>query len=193
MPSAMIHLLTAHTLWPDAPDPFWLGSLAPDAMRERAEKDAMHLRGAADRPLALKALRDRLDVGDPFARACLLHLFADLRWDAGMIDPFRQSWAGPGDWYPAYRAEAHRASYGLFHGESWSGQVWAAIQRWDGQSLPPAAHVLSISAEVLADYRETVLRKHRQSPPDSASPRFPRPLLLRFAQDTAEAFADWVG
>ena len=62
MPSAMIHLLVAGKI-PGGEDPlFRLGSLAPDYLTQRAEKDAVHLRLEPDRFAALQKLAGRLDL-----------------------------------------------------------------------------------------------------------------------------------
>ena len=81
MPSAMIHLLVAREIpGGDAPL-FCLGSLAPDYLSRREEKDAVHLRREPDRYQALLRLAEQLDRKDPFEAGWLVHLLADLRWD----------------------------------------------------------------------------------------------------------------
>lgn len=182
MPSAMIHLLVAQEI-PGGEDPlFRLGSLAPDYLSRREEKDAVHLRQEADRPSALLLLADRLDKKDPFEAGWLVHLLADLRWDTEIIPAFRAALPTGADWFPLYRKECHRAGYALYHSQPWSRKAMRDVLEADLNSLRSSL-VPDLSA--LEPFRQMLYRKHEESPEDSRSERFPPELLFRFARETA--------
>ena len=117
MPAAMLHLLTARYFRPEGDGRFLLGCIAPDAQHSRPEKDALHFRDCPDRLQALRQLGEKLPKGDSFSLGWLLHLYTDLCWDDSAIAAFRRDWAGEDDWFPAYRRESHKASFGLYHSE----------------------------------------------------------------------------
>ncbi len=183
MPSAMIHLLVAREIpGGDAPL-FRLGSLAPDYLTRREEKDAVHLRREPDRPQALLRLAEGLDRGDPFEAGWLVHLLADLRWDTEIIPAFRASLETGSDWFPLYRRECHLAGYALYHSLPWSRRAMEDILEVDLKELNTA---LVPDPSALEEFRRTLFRKHEESLPESRSERFPPELLFRFARETAK-------
>ena len=182
MPSAMIHLLVAQEI-PGGEEPlFRLGSLAPDYLSRREEKDAVHLRREADRPAALLQLADRLDRKDPFEAGWLVHLLADLRWDTEVIPAFRASLPPGTDWFPLYRKESHRAGYALYHSLPWSRKAMRDVLEADMTALCTS---LALDLSALEEFRRMLVHKHEESPADSRSERFPPELLFRFARKTA--------
>ena len=182
MPSAMIHLLAAQEIpGGDAPL-FRLGSLAPDYLSRREEKDAVHLRREPDRYQALLRLAERLDRKDPFEAGWLVHLLADLRWDTEIIPVFRDSLPPGADWFPLYRKECHRAGYALYHSKPWSHEAMKDVLEVDLNSLRTC---LTIDLPALGEFRRMLVRKHQESPADSRSAAFPPELLERFARETA--------
>ncbi len=182
MPSAMIHLLAAQEIpGGDAPL-FRLGSLAPDYLSRREEKDAVHLRREPDRYQALLRLAERLDRKDPFEAGWLVHLLADLRWDMEIIPVFRDSLPPGADWFPLYRKECHRAGYALYHSKPWSHEAMKDVLEVDLNSLRTC---LTIDLPALGEFRRMLVRKHEESPADSRSAAFPPELLERFARETA--------
>jgi hypothetical protein len=182
MPSAMIHLLAAQEIpGGDAPL-FRLGSLAPDYLSRREEKDAVHLRREPDRYQALLRLAERLDRKDPFEAGWLVHLLADLRWDTEIIPVFRDSLPPGADWFPLYRKECHRAGYALYHSKPWSHEAMKDVLEVDLNSLRTC---LTIDLPALGEFRRMLVRKHEESPADSRSAAFPPELLERFARETA--------
>ena len=183
MPCAMIHLLTARCV-PGRGGPLYLlGSLAPDYIHTRREKDLLHLRLEQDRPEALKRLARGMDPEDPFQAGWLVHLLADLRWDTLVIPSFRASLPPEADWFPLYRQESHRAGYALYHSLPWSREAMEAVLAADLNALPES---MDLDREALEEYRRALARKHAESPADSASSHFPPELLMRFARETAE-------
>ena len=182
MPSAMIHLLAAQEIpGGDAPL-FRLGSLAPDYLSRREEKDAVHLRREPDRYQALLRLAERLDRKDPFEAGWLVHLLADLQWDTEIIPVFRDSLPPGADWFPLYRKECHRAGYALYHSKPWSHEAMKDVLEVDLNSLRTC---LTIDLPALGEFRRMLVRKHEESPADSRSAAFPPELLERFARETA--------
>ena len=182
MPSAMIHLLAAQEIpGGDAPL-FRLGSLAPDYLSRREEKDAVHLRREPDRYQALLRLAERLDRKDPFEAGWLVHLLADLRWDTEIIPVFRDSLPPGADWFPLYRKECHRAGYALYHSKPWSHEAMKDVLEVDLNTLRTC---LTIDLPALGEFRRMLVRKHEESPADSRSAAFPPELLERFARETA--------
>lgn len=189
MPSAMIHLLVAGKI-PGGEDPlFRLGSLAPDYLTQRAEKDAVHLRLEPDRFAALQKLAGRLDLRNPFDAGWLVHLLADLRWDTEVIPAFRASVSDGADWFPLYRKESHRAGYALYHRSSWGREAMRAVLEADLNALHTA---LEVDLPALEEFRRMLFRKHEESPADSRSPHFPPEMLERFALETAEEAAKFL-
>lgn len=182
MPSAMIHLLVAREIpGGDAPL-FCLGSLAPDYLSRREEKDAVHLRREPDRYQALLRLAEQLDRKDPFEAGWLVHLLADLRWDTEVIPVFRGSLPPEADWFPLYRKECHRAGYALYHSRPWSRKAMEDVLEVDLNALHTG---LTIDLPALEAFRRMLVRKHEESPADSRSAAFPPELLERFSRETA--------
>ncbi len=181
----MIHLLVAREIpGGDAPL-FCLGSLAPDYLSRREEKDAVHLRREPDRYQALLRLAEQLDRKDPFEAGWLVHLLADLRWDTEVIPVFRGSLPPEADWFPLYRKECHRAGYALYHSRPWSRKAMEDVLEVDLNALHTG---LTIDLPALEAFRRMLVRKHEESPADSRSTAFPPELLERFARETgAEA------
>ena len=189
MPAAMLHLLTARYFRPEGDGRFLLGCIAPDAQHSRPEKDALHFRDCPDRLQALRQLGEKLPKGDSFSLGWLLHLYTDLCWDDSAIAAFRRDWAGEDDWFPAYRRESHKASFGLYHSEGWSEEAFAALCAAEAEPVSP---LLPVEREVLEAYREQMHRKHRESDPFSRSDCFPPEGLHTFARETAEGFRLWL-
>ena len=190
MPSAMIHLLTAQQI-PGGDDPlFRLGSVAPDYLTRREEKDAVHLRREPDRPQALIRLADRLDRQNPFEAGWLTHLLADLRWDTAVIPAFRAALPSEADWFPLYRRECHRAGYALYHSLPWSRKAMEDVREADLDALRTG---LTLDLPALDEFRRMLFRKQEESPADSRSDCFPPELLARFARETAEEAAKLLG
>ena len=182
MPSAVIHLLVARQ-FPGGGDPlFCLGTLAPDYIGRREEKDAIHLRREPDRPQALIRLAETLDRRNPFEMGWLVHLLADLRWDTTVIPAFRAALPPEADWFPLYRRECHRAGYALYHSLPWTREAMRGALEAD---LTGLRTTLELDLPALEEFRQTLFRKHEESPPDSRSPAFPPELLDRFARETA--------
>ena len=190
MPSAVIHLLVAQYV-PGGDNPlFRLGSLAPDYIWEREQKDILHLRRERDRAAALGKLAEALDPENPFEAGWLVHLLADLRWDTRIIPAYRASLEPGADWFPLYRRECHRAGYALYHSLPWCRRAMADVRMADLSALGTS---LELDLPALEDFRQKLSRKLEESPPDSRSDCFPPPMLEAFARETAEAAETLLG
>ena len=184
MPSAVIHLLVAQHV-PGGGDPlFRLGSLAPDYIGEREQKDALHLRREPDRREALERLAKTLDPANPFEAGWLVHLLADLRWDSGAIPAYRASLPQGTDWFSLYRRECHRAGYALYHSLPWCRQAMEDVLAVDLGKLNSS---LALDLEAMEEFRRKLAGKLAESPPDSRSDSFPPAMLEDFARETARA------
>ncbi len=189
MPAAMIHLLTARDWNPKGDARFLLGSIAPDHAFDRAYKDAIHLRDAADRPEALNELRARLDLSDGYCLGWLLHLYTDLKWDGSFFADYRAAHEGEADWFRGYHRELHAAGYALYHRYDWAEPVCAAVLAVDLGTLPPS---LPGDPAQIETFRTILMEKTRESDPNIRSEAFPAEIVEHFAMDTAAAFRRWM-
>lgn len=126
MPSMMIHMLTAYKLCPDAEALFYIGTIAPDAVQTREEKDITHFRTHENRDEALAELARKTDKENVFDEGVLLHLFLDRWWDEKSFCCFTDFYKGE-DWFAVYRKEIALASSYIFHNNDWSDAVWQEI------------------------------------------------------------------
>ena len=78
MPGPMLHLSIAKKVNPDASIGFYVGNLAPDAVREREIKDKAHFYDIPDREKALKQFALKAD--NEYLKGMLLHLYVDGKW-----------------------------------------------------------------------------------------------------------------
>ncbi len=189
MPAAMIHLLTARDYDPDGDARYLLGSIAPDHAFDRAYKDSIHLRDVPDRPKALEALRDRLDLRDSYSLGWLLHLYTDLRWDGSFLADYRAAHEEEEDWFRGYHRELHSAGYALYHRYGWAEKVCGDILAVDLRTLPSS---LPGDPAQMEEFRTILMAKTRESDPAVHSDVFPAETVERFAADTAEGFRRWM-
>ena len=189
MPAAMIHLLTARDYDPAGDARWLLGNIAPDHAFDRAYKDAIHLRDAADRPAALAALRGKLDLTDSYSLGWLLHLFTDLKWDESYLADYRAAHEGEENWFRGYHRELHAAGYALYHRYDWAEKACAGILAVDLATLPPS---LPGDAEQIETFRTILMEKTRESEADIHSDVFPAETVEQFAAETAAAFRAWM-
>ena len=189
MPAAMIHLLTARDYDPAGDARYLLGSIAPDHAFDRAYKDSIHLRDAADRPAALRALRERLDRSDSYSLGWLLHLFTDLKWDTTFLADYRAAHEGEENWFRGYHKELHSAGYALYHRYDWAEKACADILAVDLSTLPPS---LPGDPAQIEEFRTILMEKTRESDPAIHSDAFPAEIVERFSMETAAAFRAWM-
>jgi hypothetical protein len=187
MPAMMMHLAVARAVKPNADGMFFFGNMAPDYIDARDIKDIIHLRNREDRWDALAELRGKIDMTQPFDEGWLLHLFADARWDENVIPHFRDSYVGDDYWFHAYRHALGRASFRLFHNQPWSAEVWEKINSAPIEDLRTS---LPVPLE-LTWYRERVYKRHSEGVSEP-SPYFPEDMVLKFADETAKLYKDWM-
>ncbi len=123
MPSIMIHLLASYKMNSGAEPLFYIGTVAPDAVKTREEKDITHFRVSKDREVDLKGLAAITERDNAFGEGVLLHLFLDWLWDNESFCSFRENYTGE-DWFKAYRSEIAIASSYIYHTNSWCEDVW---------------------------------------------------------------------
>ena len=135
MSASMFHLAFAREIAPDAPDEFFVGSLAPDCIVVRRVKDHTHLRDALSREAALRALRDATPPEDAYGMGILGHLYYDWLWDTAVRALFKRLGVR------RYRQEISDASVWWYHHADWSAELWRRIvacpvTRYLGHGLP---------------------------------------------------------
>lgn len=119
MPSALIHLQAGRLFSKNAPVEFFVGTLAPDCIKGREDKDRLHLRLSSDREKDLAGLAASWDMNDPFQLGTLLHLYTDWLWDVGPQERHRLSYTGE-TWFTDYRHEISLASCFMYHHAEWA-------------------------------------------------------------------------
>ena len=105
---------------------FWTGSIAPDLIGERVEKDKTHFRDKPDRQEALRELAGNMDLNNDFNKGILLHLITDYYWDIGAMQDFIENW-WDGNWLVPHRQESALAGAWLWHPKSSGEKVWHEI------------------------------------------------------------------
>jgi len=192
MPSTMIHLLTAYEVNPKSTDLFWVGNFAPDYTNDRQLKDKIHYRNASNRMEALRQLRKKIDMENPFESGWLLHLFVDACWDKTMIPAFQQKYKNDStveNWFVKYREETGLASYYIYHNFDWASQIWSQILNADFTIIKSNLPITQNEAEW---YRDRVYKRHSESNKSSASQEYSEELLLDFCQKTARKYIEWL-
>jgi len=126
VPSMMIHLLAAHKLCADTEPLFCIGTVAPDAVRSREEKDITHFRTAKNRERALVELAEKTKKDSPFEEGVLLHLFLDWRWDNKAYKNYSVT-HDEENWFYTYRHEIALAGAYIYHNCDWSREVWQGM------------------------------------------------------------------
>ena len=194
MPGTGIHFMVGYAVEPDAADAFWLGCFAPDYTEDRALKDRIHFRDTEDRMAALTALRKRVDMKDSFERGWILHLFADMLWDASLLARFRNDYKGDdkenGGWFWPYRNELGLTTCYIYNHMPWAQRVWAQLDAVDVARIDT---VLLVVLDELAQKRDGLVKNYRGSDTAVRPAYYAPETLTKFAQDTANAFRTWCG
>ena len=188
MPSSMIHLLTAHKVKtvPDAL--FCIGTLAPDGVSDRAQKDRSHYRSHPDRMAALTALAGKTSPDDAFLEGALLHLFTDWLWDEQSFVPYKAAHetVNP-DWFLAYRKEISLASIWIFHHSDWA---MPAYERMLAVPLSCYGHPEGIPPEAARAYIERNFNFHAQNN-TAPSSVFTQEYVEGFTGAAAKEYIKW--
>jgi hypothetical protein len=185
----MTHLLCAKILLPDAPTAFFVGSISPDCIDERAFKDHTHFRDLpeSERLGALRKMARELDMSDPYQFGAVYHLFADYTWDLGPQADHRRQYKGD-DWFHDYRFAINECGREIYMRYPWAKELWedmAALDESEYAAIPeyPTDRIKSF-----------ILRgKKRSEEPITKPSEFFTPALVdAYCAETAELFSDYL-
>jgi hypothetical protein len=204
MPSHSIHLLAAYKYDPAGSAEFYAGNIAPDAVRDRVDKDRTHLRNlpASEQPDALAALAMRLDLSLGENLGALLHIYTDLLWDASHLKRFAESY-GEG-WFIPHRRQTAIAGAWIFHNNPEIRRIWKLVADAveGGLSIDIGAITCGcIRAEChkecgaeCGDVKGMILYNYRWNIENytGPSPVFPPDEVDEFAARTAESFTEFL-
>jgi len=128
MAATLTHMTVAHRLNSKAGGAYLLGSFAPDYVKDRIEKDRIHLRLRTPEGMPLNSeeaqvwrweklaeLANVTNPNDEFAEGWLLHMFTDLIWDKDIIAPYFAGIEKTPGFFQHYRDEISRSSFYIFH------------------------------------------------------------------------------
>ena len=183
MPSALIHVLTGKNYLADAGVPFFVGTLAPDCIHGREEKDRLHLRLSADRENDLMRLAGDWGTGDPFRLGALLHLYTDYLWDEGPQTAHKNAYIGE-TWFTDYRKEISLASCHMFHRFDWAPALWEQMLACPRETISSLADYPPEKIMDYIEYNRNWLRDHDTG----SSPAFPPEMIDVFCRDAARSF-----
>jgi len=187
MPSALIHLHAGRILKPKAPAEFFTGTLAPDCIKSREEKDLLHLRLSDDRERDLLKLASEWDMDDPFQLGAMLHLYTDWLWDEGPQTDHKRAYTG-NSWFPDYRHEINLASCHMYHHRAWAPDMFEAMISCDNDLLRALPDYPPEKIKPYIEYTEAWVSTHDTEP----SSFFPPRLIDSFCRETAERFSDFL-
>jgi len=180
MPGPMLHLSVAKKVDPNASIDFYVGNLAPDAVRGREKKDKAHFYDVPDREKAMKQFA--LKANNDYLKGMLLHLFVDGKWWENHLSGFAEK-EGEG-WYAKYNEESWKMGSYAFHNTEWAYDLLKQIENWDYNGFSETEFITKdnvkwVSCELLfANKLE-------------ASAVFTPALVEKFADDTANDFVKW--
>ena len=186
MPSALIHVYTGRLIAGDPGRAFYIGTLAPDCVREREQKDLLHLRLSADRLSDLAALKKAWGKDDEFRVGTLLHLYTDYLWDIGPMETHKQSYKGD-TWFTDYRREISLASCYMYHRFDWAPGLWKEMNDCPEEKYSSLEDYPPKKIKSYFDYNYLWLETHDEGP----SPAFPPELCDRFCHEAAESFKEF--
>ncbi len=187
MPSSMIHLLAASKHRSQGSAAYFAGTLAPDAVGERAFKDALHFRDQPDRLGKLAGWMQIHDMTDPYAYGFALHLYVDVLWDRGPQAAFRALYEGD-SWFLPYRHAIDAASCWYYHHCAWAPACWSQMAEYS-RTLPRTLYC-GIPTQALEDSIARNQRWHQQHTPESSGYYTPQ-LIESFTSDAACSFSSW--
>lgn len=184
MPSSMIHLCFAKKVRPDGNALFYLGNIAPDAVKDWHVKDITHFRNLKDRqPALIKLVKE---TKGNFAEGILFHLYLDWKWDTIIRPKFIEKTGA--DWFVPYRKELSLAGSYSFHHTEWAKQVWNDMDAIDihAYDATPCA-----SVEDVIDFVSRNNKWHHENITEQ-SPAFPPELIEDFLTCIATEFVEWI-
>ena len=181
MPGPMLHLFVAKKVNPNASISFFVGNLAPDAIREKIKKDKAHLYGVPDREKAMKQFALKAANND-YLKGMLLHMFVDGKWWEAHLSSFAEK-EGEG-WYIKYNEENFKMTSYAFHHTEWAYELLKQIENWDFNGFVETEFITKdnvkwVSSKLLVENKL------------EASTTFSPELIDRFINDTADDFVKW--
>lgn len=190
MPSSMIHLLGDYMLGRGEDGLFLAGSIAPDALSTREEKDHSHLRDRPDRRAALSQLALRAAPEDAFAQGVVFHLYFDHTWDEQAYECFRDEYeAHDPQWFEAYREEISIIGLWLFHHKPWARDVWQRMLAIPAQAY---GHVEGLTGERMAEYIRNTYAWHESHDAPEPSGRFTPSYVQDYCEKTITQYQEWL-
>ena len=187
MPSALIHVYAGKLWAPGAGVSFFIGTLAPDCIRERADKDRLHLRLSNDRRGDLAKLLKLWGTDDQFRLGALMHLYTDYLWDNGPMEAHKNSYRGD-TWFADYRSEISLASCYMYHRFDWAPPLWNEMDACPEEAYSSLEDYPAKKIKGYLDYNHMWLDTHDVGP----SPAFPPELVEEFCRTAAESFEKFI-
>ena len=188
MPCAMMHLMCAKNYNNTSDTAFYIGSVAPDCISDRYEKDKNHLRDQKEnREVKLIETAKRLDTCDPYILGVILHLFTDMKWDNGRMKEHRDNYTGE-SWFHDYRFQISLISSYMFHHNDWAPGLWDEMCAID-------ASVYSKLPDLAPDRIHEYLKRNRIwhiQNDIGPSEAFPCDIVDSFCRETANEFREWL-
>lgn len=204
MPSHSIHLLVAYKYRPSGTAGYYVGSIAPDAVRDREDKDRTHLRDLPEpeRPAALAEFARRLDLSRDVNFGAVLHLYTDILWDTSHLKRYIESY-GEG-WFLPYRQQTAIAGAWMYHHIPEIRRLWELVAAEAESSLD--AEVCKVICESMnrdccracgnecGDVKSMILYNYNwnQTHDPEPSAAFPPSEIEKFANLTARAFGEFL-
>jgi len=183
MPSSMPHLMVAKKVNPNASIDFYIGNLAPDANREREQKDKAHFENVPDMETTLKEFALKAD--NDYLKGVLLHLYVDWKWKTTYLVDFINKIGD--EWFLKYRKEIGKITAYAFHNTEWAFELYKQLENWD------CGGFVEIEFITEENIKEFISRSKKWQIENKleASAAFPPPLIEKFANDTADDFIKW--
>jgi len=183
MPSSMVHLIVAKKVNPNASTDFYVGNLAPDAIKERQIKNKVHFADAPDMEAALKKFGLKAD--NDYLKGFLLHLYVDWKWNTTYLSDFINK--SDGDW-DTYKDEISKVTSYAFHDVKWAYNLYAQMKHWNYYGFVENKFITKDDVKKWIDRS----RKWQIENKLESSTAFPPTLIEKFANDTTNEFINWV-
>ena len=183
MPCTMIHLIAAKKVCSQGSALYFLGNLAPDAVKDWRDKDVTHFRTLYDRQPALISLAKET-AGD-FAEGILLHLYLDWKWDEIVRQKFIDEIGD--DWFVPYRNELSLAGSYAFHNTMWARQLWNDM---DSVDIGSYGNTPQASADDVKDLVSRNSKWHNETITEPSS-IFPPVVIDDFTTRIAKEYIEW--
>ena len=180
MPGPMLHLSVAKKVNPNAGIDFYVGNLAPDAIKNREQKDIAHFYNVSDRESALREFA--VKANNEYLKGILLHLYVDGKWWEKHLSKFAEK-EGEG-WYVKYNEENWKMGSYAFHNTEWAYNLFEQMENWDYNGFEETEFITRENVKWLSC--ELLLANRL-----AATTVFTPALIEAFAHNTANDFVKW--